>query len=95
MGTGFNEAELVRLGDLLTPLARETSPFGAGARPPREASFCAPELVAEVGFAEWTRTQTLRAPRYLGLRDDKPALEVEAEPVGMAAEPAGAGDEPD
>jgi len=89
VGTGFNEAELGRLGDLLKPLARETSPFSAGARPPREANFCEPELVAEVGFAEWTRTGTLRAPRYLGLRDDKPAREVEAEPVGTTAKPAG------
>jgi len=90
VGTGFNEAELVRLGELLEPLTRASSPFGAGARPPREATFCEPDLVAEVGFAEWTRTGTLRAPRYLGLRDDKPAHEVVAEPVSPGAKPAGA-----
>jgi bifunctional non-homologous end joining protein LigD len=92
IGTGFDEAELVRLGGLLEPLRRGTSPFAAGARPPREANFCEPELVAEVGFAEWTRTGTLRAPRYLGLRDDKDPIEVVAEPVSAAAAPAGAAD---
>ena len=89
VGTGFNEAELGRLGDLLDPLRRDETPFGVG-KPPKESIFCEPELVAEVGFSEWTRTGTLRAPRYLGLRDDKDPREVVAEPVSAGAEPAGA-----
>ena len=32
-----------------------------------------PKLVAEVEFAEWTRDGRLRAPVYLGLREDKEA----------------------
>ena len=42
-----------------------------------------PKLVAQVEFAEWTREGRLRAPVYLGLREDKPASEVrkEREPV--------------
>jgi len=91
VGTGFDEAELARLAELLDPLARQTSPFAAGARPPKEATYCEPELVAEVGFAEWTHTGTLRAPRYLGLRDDKDPREVTREPVGREAEAAGTG----
>jgi bifunctional non-homologous end joining protein LigD len=90
VGTGFDEAELRRLAELLDPIARPTSPFEAGARPPKEAAYCEPELVAEVGFTEWTHTGTLRAPRYLGLRDDKDPREVTREPVGAEAEPAGA-----
>ena len=35
-----------------------------------------PELVAEVEFGEWTRTRTLRAPSFKGLRDDKDPREV-------------------
>ena len=35
-----------------------------------------PQLVAEIGFAEWTRAGKLRQPRYQGLRDDKSAREV-------------------
>ena len=35
-----------------------------------------PQLVAQVGFTEWTRDGRLRHPRYLGLREDKAAQEV-------------------
>ena len=35
--------------------------------------------MAEVEFAEWTRTRTLRAPVFKGLRDDKDPREVVAE----------------
>jgi len=76
VGTGFSELELENLSRLLTPLQRPTSPFTAGEKPPREAVFVEPRLVAEVEFAEWTRTGSLRAPSYQGLREDKPAQEV-------------------
>ena len=35
-----------------------------------------PELVVEVEFHEWTTAGALRAPRFRGIRDDKPAGEV-------------------
>jgi len=38
-----------------------------------------PKLVAEIGFSEWTSAELLRHPRFLGLRDDKPAHEVRRE----------------
>jgi bifunctional non-homologous end joining protein LigD len=69
VGTGFDEAELDRLGGLLGEHAREDSPF-EGRQPPRETHFADPVLVATVGYGEWTQTRTLRHPRYLGLRDD-------------------------
>ncbi len=37
VGSGFSERELGRLEKLLAPLARESSPFQSGERPPREA----------------------------------------------------------
>ena len=40
-----------------------------------------PELVAEVGFTEWTTAGQLRHPTYLGLRDDK-------DPAGVVRERA-------
>jgi bifunctional non-homologous end joining protein LigD len=69
VGTGFDEAELTRLGRLFEGLARDDSPFG-GRQPPRETQFVDPVLIAHVGYGEWTQTRTLRHPRYLGLRDD-------------------------
>src|SRR3954470_22371609 len=49
VGSGFTQGELKRVGRLLEPLARDTSPFTAGeTQPPREVHFVAPELVAAV-----------------------------------------------
>ncbi len=76
VGSGFSDSELERLARLLIPLRRDASPFSAGPRPPREAIFCEPRLVAEVEFSEWTRTGSLRQPTYKGLREDKRAEEV-------------------
>ena len=70
VGTGFSEDTLTKLGALLDPLSRDQSPFD-GRQPPKEARFVDPRLVAEVSFAEWTRTGTLRHPSYKGLREDK------------------------
>jgi bifunctional non-homologous end joining protein LigD len=38
-----------------------------------------PKFVAEIKFAEWTRDKKLRAPVFLGLREDKNAREVTRE----------------
>jgi bifunctional non-homologous end joining protein LigD len=35
-----------------------------------------PRFVAEVKFAEWTRDGKLRAPVFVGLREDKKATDV-------------------
>jgi bifunctional non-homologous end joining protein LigD len=76
VGSGFSESELDRLASLLGSCERASSPFTAGARPPRGARFCEPRLVAEVEFGEWTPDGSLRHPVYKGLREDKPAAEV-------------------
>jgi bifunctional non-homologous end joining protein LigD len=75
VGTGFDQRTLERLIQELTRRERPTTPFEGG-DPPRDARWADPELVAEIGFAEWTRDGKLRQPRYQGLRDDKPAREV-------------------
>jgi bifunctional non-homologous end joining protein LigD len=91
VGTGFTEAELDRLADMLRPLERDDSPFAPGGpKIPRGAVFADPELVAEVEFREWTDGGQLRAPSYKGLRDDKPAeLVVREEANAVVAEVGG------
>jgi bifunctional non-homologous end joining protein LigD len=80
VGTGFTDAELDRLSALLLPLTRTSSPFADTVpRPPgsRDAvRFVEPVLVAEVAYRELTTGGTLRQASYLGLRHDKPAIEV-------------------
>ncbi|WP_372515804.1 non-homologous end-joining DNA ligase [Streptantibioticus silvisoli] len=75
VGTGFDQAALRRIAALLSGLARPASPF---ADPVREsaAHWVEPRLVAQIAFTEWTRDGKLRHPRFLGLRDDKPAGQV-------------------
>ena len=46
--------------------------------------------MAEVEFSEWTHSDSLRQPRYKGLREDKPAHEVVRE--AGAPEPTAAGE---
>jgi DNA ligase D-like protein (predicted ligase) len=76
VGTGYTAATLRELGSRLRALETSNSPF-VDARPiPRGTHWTRPELVAQIGFAEWTREGRLRQPRFLGLRDDKPPDEV-------------------
>jgi bifunctional non-homologous end joining protein LigD len=76
VGTGFGRATLAELGAQLRKLETDDSPF-AEVRPiPRGTHWVSPELVAQIGFTEWTRDGRLRHPRYIGLRDDKPAGDV-------------------
>jgi DNA ligase D-like protein (predicted ligase) len=75
VGTGFDQATLTRLHEQLTERAVPASPF-TGVVGERRAHWVAPELVAQIGFAEWTSDGRLRHPRYLGLREDKSAREV-------------------
>jgi DNA ligase D-like protein (predicted ligase) len=72
VGTGFNERELERLSGKLRRLERQTSPLAdTKGIAMKGVHWVRPDLVAEVGFAEWTPDGKLRHPRYLGLRDDK------------------------
>ena len=75
VGTGFTQATLRDLAARLAPLRRDTSPFADEVRE-RSATWVEPELVAQIGFSEWTRDGRLRHPRFLGLRDDKAAADV-------------------
>ena len=79
VGTGFTEESLRLLMRELKQLERDDSPF-TGRQPPKGTRFVEPKLVAHVEFREWTRTGTLRAPSFKGLRPDIDPEEVEREP---------------
>jgi bifunctional non-homologous end joining protein LigD len=84
VGTGFDEREIERLLKKLRPLGRKDTPFPAVPKMPRirkgDVVWVEPKLVAQTKFAEFTHDGHLRAPVYLGLREDKDASEVRAEP---------------
>lgn len=70
VGTGYDEDTLERLGDHLREIERDDPPF---ADPPSgsDLHWVEPNLVAEIGFTEWTRDGKLRHPTFTGLRTDK------------------------
>jgi bifunctional non-homologous end joining protein LigD len=75
VGTGYDTSALVSLRQSLDRIERDTSAFAGHVREPN-AHWVEPELVAQVGFSEWTTDGKLRHPKYLGLRDDKAAADV-------------------
>jgi bifunctional non-homologous end joining protein LigD len=77
VGTGFDERTLRSVMAELRLRETDECPFASQPKLPR-GSHCwvRPELVAQVGFLEWTEGGGIRAPVFLGLRDDKDPDEV-------------------
>jgi bifunctional non-homologous end joining protein LigD len=75
VGTGYSYETLRMLKNRLGKRKRESSPFADQVKE-KGAHWVRPELVAQIGFTEWTSAGRLRHPRYLGLREDKAAREV-------------------
>ena len=84
VGSGLGDDEVDRLLALLRPLERATSPLVRTPKMPRvraaDITWVEPALAAEVAYAETTREGRLRAPVYLGIRDDVPVERAPIEP---------------
>ncbi|MGO8793994.1 MAG: non-homologous end-joining DNA ligase [Candidatus Sulfotelmatobacter sp.] len=76
-GSGFNQKSLAEIWKLLKKRETKQKPFYGEVEALRKVYWVKPELVAEIEYAEWTEGAVsgsgpkLRAPVFLGLRDDK------------------------
>jgi bifunctional non-homologous end joining protein LigD len=79
-GTGFTQKTHGLLRDRLDQLRRATSPFQSLPQGvSRGVIWVKPELVAQVSFSTWTADNLVRQAAFKGLREDKPAKDVQRE----------------
>jgi bifunctional non-homologous end joining protein LigD len=79
VGTGFSERTLEVLWHALQRLQQEACPFARVEPRSRRMHWVKPILVAQIGFAEWTKDGKLRQGRFVGLRADKKPEQVRRE----------------
>lgn len=78
-GGGIPDEQRKALRQKLDRLERKTSPFATEPKPNAPVHWVKPELLCEMEFSEWTDDGMMRHPRFVGLREDKPAKQVKQE----------------
>jgi bifunctional non-homologous end joining protein LigD len=86
VGTGFDQKLLANLHAALKPLITAECPFAERPKPDKGITWVTPELVCQVKYANWTPDHRLRAPVFLGLRNDVTARQVAREDAAPRAE---------
>jgi bifunctional non-homologous end joining protein LigD len=71
VGTGFDSKKISEIANELKPLANAKCPFEQVPETNEQAFWTKPALVARVHYIGWTQEERLRAPAFIGLRDDK------------------------
>ena len=75
VGTGFDHKLMKSIYGRLEPLITKTSPLSPKPKI-KGVTWVSPELICQVRYLEWTPDGHLRAPVFIGLREDKTQQEV-------------------
>ncbi|MBE8715069.1 DNA ligase D [Sphingobacterium hungaricum] len=77
-GTGFTDAILKEVYEILKPLEISKKPFNKSivVANERKVIWTKPKLVAEIEFAEWTADHHMRHPVFKAIREDKNPEEI-------------------
>src|SRR5262249_34698030 len=70
VGGGFDATTLEQVAHALEPLHTDRCPLRVRPKTNERPHWVTPRLVVEVKFLEWTAEGRMRAPIYLGMRDD-------------------------
>ena len=84
VGSGFDQDSLKRVHRLLEPLVTSRCPFAEKPEMLTPVTWVKPEVVCTVRFAQWTKEDRLRAPVFLGIREDVAARDCVREASELA-----------
>ena len=79
VGTGFDQRTLKAVGDLLSPLVTKKVAFKEVPKIPEKITWVEPKVVCTVKYLAWTKDGRLRAPVFVGIREDREAAEITRE----------------
>ncbi|AMU95739.1 ATP-dependent DNA ligase [Sphingopyxis terrae subsp. terrae NBRC 15098] len=87
VGTGFDADTMAMLAAKFAGRARKTAPVDVDKAAARKVHWVRPDLVAEIAFAEYTASGSVRHASFVGLRADKEAKDVKPETKAKAPSP--------